>query len=231
MHSHPLGAPRAASAPSRVLIQLTLLGVLCTPISAAAADDALLGGGDEASAALIGTGELESAALLGLALERAGARAHVLDSAAIGLRTRGGLRDAEAVSLDVGAFKLAFGTGDVVVVPGFTGRDDLGRMTLLGRGGSDLTALFIGAELGGRCRLVKDVDGLYDGDPNCTKSPAQHRYIRASWDELARVGEVVVQRKAVVFAKQHGIRFRIAAIGRGGTEIGPGPNVFERVAS
>ena len=45
----------------------------------------------------------------------------------------------------------------ILVVPGFVGRHEDGRLSLLGRGGSDLTALFLAARLGGKCRLLKDV--------------------------------------------------------------------------
>jgi homoserine dehydrogenase len=119
----------------------------------------------------------------------------------------------------------------VVVVPGFVGRDAAGHVSLLGRGGSDLTALFISHALRARCVLVKDVDGLFDGDPNDPGSPATRRYTRASWDELARVGDVVVQPKAVSFARENRIQFTVAAPGGAGTEIGPGPSVLEQVAS
>jgi homoserine dehydrogenase len=54
----------------------------------------------------------------------------------------------------------------VAIVPGFIARDQSGRRVLLGRGGSDLTALVVGAALdGSRIRLIKDVPGLFDRDP------------------------------------------------------------------
>ncbi len=181
--------------------------------------------------ALMATGEHASVGLLSIALVARGAVVTPLTAAELDLRTAGPSLDAHPVALDSGALRAAFETADVIVVPGFVGRDATGSTSLLGRGGSDLTALFISRELGADCCLVKDVDGLYDGDPNCPRNPAQRRYVRACWDELARVGDVVVQPKAVRFARQHAIRFRIAAVGRRGTEIGPGPNVLERVAS
>jgi len=187
---------------------------------------ARLGGCDGASAALIGTGELESAALLGLALDRAGAAAHVLDAAAVGLRTTGGLRDAEVESLDAGAFGRAFESCDVIVVPGFVGRDGHGRKTLLGRGGSDLTAFFIASELGGRCRLIKDVDGLYERDP-ALPGPRPRRYESLGWDEALGLDESIVQHKGVRFARDRRLRFEVASHGtKEATHVGDEPVRF-----
>jgi len=180
---------------------------------------------------LLATGEHASVNLLAIALAARGVAAAALTTDELGLLTAGPPLDAHPVGLDAAVLTTVFASSDVIVAPGFIGRDEHGEVNLLGRGGSDLTALFVSHVLGADCCLVKDVDGLYDGDPNCPHNPAQNRYVRASWDELARVGDVVVQPKAVWFAKTHGIRFRVAAVGRHGTEIGPGPNVFERVAS
>jgi len=180
---------------------------------------------------LLATGEHASVNLLSIALVARGVSVAALTTDELGLRTDGPPLDAHPIGLDATALATAFARADVIVAPGFIGRDTAGEVSLLGRGGSDLTALFVSHVLGADCCLVKDVDGLYDGDPNCPHNPAQNRYVRANWDELARVGDVVVQPKAVRFAKTHGIRFRVAAVGRHGTEIGPGPNVFERVAS
>lgn len=180
---------------------------------------------------LLATGEHASVGLLSIALAARGVRVTPFTADELGLRTEGAPLDAHPVSLDSAGLRAALETAEVVVVPGFIGRNAAGAMNLLGRGGSDLTALFISHELAADCCLVKDVDGLYDGDPNCPQNPARRRYVQACWDELARVGNVVVQPKAVRFAKKHAIRFRIAAVGQRGTEIAPGPSVLERVAS
>ncbi len=180
---------------------------------------------------LLATGEQASVGLLSIALAAKGVRVTPFTANELGLRTAGPPLDAHPVALDSVALCAALEEAEVIVVPGFVGRDAAGSMNLLGRGGSDLTALFISHELAADCCLVKDVDGLYDGDPNCPQNPAKRRYVQACWDELARVGDIVVQPKAARFARKNAIRFRIAAVGRQGTEIGPGPNVLERVAS
>lgn len=184
-----------------------------------------------ALAAWVATGEAQAAALLGLAVDRAGVPVTVLDSGAIGLRTDGPTLDASAVGLDGFAIQRALGAAPVLVVPGFVGRDAAGRATLLGRGGSDLTALFLAAQVGAeRCILLKDVDGLYDRDP--AADSAARRYRAVSYEDVLALSEGIVQHKAVRFARARGVEFSVAAIGKDeGTLVGAGPSVFYGPAS
>jgi homoserine dehydrogenase len=183
-------------------------------------------GDGHALAAYVATGELQAAALLGLALERAGHAAAVLDAAGIGLRTAGPALDATPRSVDPGAIERALERFGVVVAPGFIGRAPDGRTTLLGRGGSDLSALVIAGALRARCRLVKDVDGLYDRDPACAAAasggaPAR-RFERATHDTVLSLDEGIVQHKAVRFAREAGLAFEVACLGaRRGTIVEP----------
>jgi homoserine dehydrogenase len=176
---------------------------------------------DELVAALLATGETASSALLGLALNRAGIRTAVLDAERAGLATDGPVLDSNLTSIDTSGVLEALRDG-VVVLPGFVGRGRTGKTTLLGRGGSDLTALFIAQRLGGVCRLIKDVDGLYTSDPNSTNGPPATRFVRVSYATAARVGGAVVQPKAIDFAEQHRLRFIVSSVGSSqATEIGP----------
>ncbi|HEX7332512.1 MAG TPA: homoserine dehydrogenase [Pyrinomonadaceae bacterium] len=177
---------------------------------------------DELVAALLATGEAASSALLGLALNRSGIRATVLDAEQAGLATDGPVLDANLTSIDTVSVHEALRNG-VVVLPGFVGRGKSGKKTLLGRGGSDLTALFIAQRLGATCRLIKDVDGLYTSDPNATRTAA--RFGRVSYATAARVGGAVVQRKAIDFAEQHRLKLIVSSAGSSrATEIGPYPD-------
>ncbi len=176
---------------------------------------------DELVAALLATGEAASSALLGLALNRSGIRATVLDAQQAGLATDGPVLDANLTSITSASVLKALQNG-VVVLPGFVGRSSGGKTTLLGRGGSDLTALFIAHRLGAACRLIKDVDGLYTSDPNSTTGPSAARFGRVSYATAARVGGAVVQLKAIDFAEQHRLRFVVSSAGANrATEIGP----------
>lgn len=164
-----------------------------------------------ATASLVATGEQTSAAVLALALGHAGVAAATLDAAGIGLTTTSVALDADPVSLHPAAVHSAMREHAVLVVPGFIGRDHLGRTTLLGRGGSDLTALFIAARLGARCRLVKDVPGLFECDPRL--DPAARLYRTVSWDGALQLDGGIVQHKGVRLAKAHRLSFEVAALG------------------
>jgi homoserine dehydrogenase len=173
-----------------------------------------------AVATLLATGEAQSSALLTLSLTAAGVPACVLDATEAGLRTSGEVLDADPVAIDSERL-LKESEKAVVVLPGFIGRGAQNETTLLGRGGSDLSALFIAQRLHGACQLVKDVDGLYTGDP---ADPAVHaeRFSRVSYQTAIRVGGSVVQKKAVRFAAKNQLVFSISSIGANvSTEIGP----------
>lgn len=171
---------------------------------------------------LLGTGEEASAWLLGIAAREAGLDARVVTRARLALRTSGPRLDADPVSVDLARLHGELWLADLVVVPGFVGVHVDGGPSLLGRGGSDLTALFLARELRADCRLVKDVDGLFTADPR--HETGAGRYVRATWEEVDRVGNDLVQGKALRYAAAFGLRFRIAAMGAEGTLVGDGPN-------
>jgi aspartokinase len=180
-----------------------------------------------AVAALLSLGEAESVALLCLALGSAGIPANPLDPGAFGLHTEGPALDAEIARVDDVALHRALAHRAVLVVPGFLGRDALGRVTCLGRGGSDLSALAIAHALSARCVLLKDVDGIYEDDP--AENPDARRFEHVAWEHVLGLEEGIVQHKAVRWARAHGLTFEVSAIGRrGATVVGPGPTTFTR---
>jgi homoserine dehydrogenase len=173
-----------------------------------------------ALATLLATGEAASSALLGLALNRSGIPARVLDPVQAGLRTVGNKLDADPVAVDATRL-LNESRSAVVVVPGFVGRGEQGDTTLLGRGGSDFSALFLAHHLGADCILIKDVAGLYTIDPACRTQRAL-RFEQASYETALHLGGAVVQAKAIRYASTNKLRFTITSIGaRTSTEIGP----------
>ena len=187
---------------------------------------------DSALAALLGTGEAAAAALVGLALDRIGVTFTVLDAGRVGPFTRGPQLDAEPCAFDSGNVKRALADRPVAILPGFVGRDENGNFSLLGRGGSDLTALFVAHSLKAtRCRLLKDVDGIYDADPSRSAAKPR-RYAALNWDEALRLDAGVLQRKAVLFAHRHRIPFEVGACGGGrGSLVGNQGSVESRLAS
>src|ERR1700722_15024042 len=110
-----------------------------------------------ATAELLATGERTSAAFLGIALDRAGVPARVVNPREIGLEVKGHPLDGEPVAINRKHIDELLAEYPVLVVPGFFGTDAFGRTQLLGRGGSDLTAVFLAVSLGAeRIRLLKD---------------------------------------------------------------------------
>lgn len=165
-----------------------------------------------ATAARVALGELESSALLGLQLDASGVPATVVAPAAIGLVATGDALDADLQEVDVERLGRLLEEHGVVVVPGFVAVDRSGRTVLLGRGGSDLSALFLAHALRARCRLVKDVDGLYEHDPS-RPGPRPRRFAQATWDDALATDGSIVQHKAIAFAKRAGLDFELGRIG------------------
>ena len=116
---------------------------------------------------IIALGEERSAALLAIACETAGLDALVLDARTLTLTAGGPVDDAHPENVDGALLQTALAARDVIIVPGFVALGPTGEPVLLGRGGSDLTAVFLASALGlGETTLMKDVDGVYDRDPN-----------------------------------------------------------------
>lgn len=164
-----------------------------------------------ALAALLATGEAASSALLSLTLNRAGIPAKVLDPAQAGLRTAGETMDADLIAVDVACLRGELRKA-VVVLPGFIGRGENGNTTLLGRGGSDFSALFLAHRLRGHCVLLKDVDGIYASDPATATTPPV-RFAQLKYETASQLAGCVVQPKAIRFAASQRTPFIVTSIG------------------
>lgn len=164
---------------------------------------------DGDKAAVIAQGELESAAMLGVQLDRAGIPAQVLTPADVRFIADGDPLDANPVSIDVARIESALEHDGIVVFPGFVAIDQSSRIVTLGRGGSDLSAVFLCNALGAdRCRLIKDVDGLNDRDPALIHLDPL-RYGEASYEDALSTDGTIIQHKAVRYAQGAGIEFEL----------------------
>jgi homoserine dehydrogenase len=165
--------------------------------------------GNPAIARIVATGEETATALLALELDKFGVPATVLDASQIEFRAMGDPCDAEPVSCSIEPIQRAFAAGQVVVVPGYSARDAYNNVLLLGRGGSDLSAIFLADQLKARCRVVKDVAGIFTGDPRREAIPQCYHEI--SWPEARRIAGRIVQSKAIAYAESASLRFEVSS--------------------
>jgi homoserine dehydrogenase len=172
-------------------------------------------------ARLLATAEARAAATLALALEGAGVSAQLLEPREVGLLAGGPPLEAEPLALEPRPLRQALARGCVVVLPGFYAQDAAGETVLLGRGGTDLSALFVAARLGAaECRLLKDTGGVFEADPKRVRGA--RRYDSLSWADARRLGGRVVQDRALALAWREGRGFVVAALDGGRhTRIGP----------
>jgi homoserine dehydrogenase len=161
----------------------------------------------EATAAYVATGEHKTAALLMGSLQNSGIPSRIIDPREIGLIAEGSFSESTPVRVDVDALDQLWSAYPVLVLPGFYGIDSEGRIALFGRGGSDLSALFLAAALGAECRLGKDVMGVYDTDP--ASSTLAHRFSALSWERAIQVAGPLIQSKALRYAQSRGLTFEV----------------------
>ncbi len=174
-----------------------------------------------AFAAALATGEMESATQLVFALERSGVPVSFVDPRDVSFRTRGDRLNAEPAFLDAIRLRQIVEQSPVTVMPGFYAQAEGFGIALLGRGGSDLTAVYLAERLRARCILVKDVDGLYEADP-AKGGRRPRRFQRAHYDDALRLGGELIQGKAIEHARAANQALEIRAIAeRAGTVVGP----------
>ena len=164
-------------------------------------------------ASLLRLGEIRAAALLALALERVGLDARAVDPAEIDLRAEGSPDDAGLCGLNHDRLAGLLAAHEVLIVPGFSGVLENGQPALLGRGGTDLSAVYLGVALNAkRVRLIKDVDGLYAGDPKTDPNP--RRFGQLNWEDAREICGHSIQDHALEYAQKHDLRLEIAASAR-----------------
>jgi homoserine dehydrogenase len=175
-----------------------------------------------ASAIYVATGELRAAALLTGVLENSGIPARMVEPREIGLVAEGGFAESMPRQVNVEALLQFWTAYPVLVLPGFYGADGQGRTVLFGRGGSDLSALFLAGALkthglSSHCRLVKDVMGVYDTDPASTRSA--HRFSSLTWTKAEEVAGPLIQPKALHYALAEGLRFEVGRPNEGSCTV------------
>ncbi len=154
---------------------------------------------------LLSTGEQASVALFSMLLKDSGIRARSFLGWQIPIVTDDTFGSARILSIDAEKIRNAFESYDVIVVAGFQGVTEDGRITTLGRGGSDTSAVALAAALDScECEIFTDVDGVYTTDPNvCSTARKLDRVTYEEMLEMASMGAKVLQIRSVEFAKKY----------------------------
>ena len=161
--------------------------------------------------AVVATGEQVTAGLTALALQALGVPARSWLGWQIPLKTDGVHGKARIQAIDTAELIRRFADGQVAVVAGFQGIGPDTRITTLGRGGSDTSAVALAAALGAdRCDIFTDVDGVYTSDPRIvTKARKLDRITYEEMLELASQGAKVLQTRSVELAMKYRVRTQV----------------------
>jgi len=160
---------------------------------------------------VVSSGEQVTAGLLALALQDLGVDARSWLGWQIPLRTDGVHGKARIEQIDVTELRHRLAQGQVAVVAGFQGIGPRGRITTLGRGGSDTSAVALSAALGAdRCDIFTDVDGVYTSDPRIVaKARKLGRITYEEMLEMASQGAKVLETRSVELAMNHRVRVHV----------------------
>lgn len=160
---------------------------------------------------LVSVGERISMALLAMALEKKQCAAISLTGSQSGIITSALHQEAEITDVRPKRIHQAWKQGFLPIVAGFQGVSRFGEITTLGRGGSDTTAVALGAALGAdRVEFYKDVPGIFSHDPKMNKEAVHFSYL--SYDEALDVvngGAKVLQKRSLILAKKNNMPLHV----------------------
>jgi aspartate kinase len=161
--------------------------------------------------AVVATGEQVTSGLLAIALQDIGVDARSWQGWQIPVRTDTAHGKARIHGVEGNELVRRMLAGQVAIVAGFQGLATDNRVTTLGRGGSDTSAVALAAALkADRCDIYTDVDGIYTTDPRMV--PKARKLARIAYEEmleLASVGAKVLQTRSVELAMNEGVRVRV----------------------
>ncbi|NHO54001.1 aspartate kinase [Acetobacter estunensis] len=161
--------------------------------------------------AVVATGEQVTSGLLAIALQNLGVAARSWQGWQVPIRTDEAHGKARIDSIAGDALIASMQAGEVPVIAGFQGVAPSGRITTLGRGGSDTSAVAIAAAVkADRCDIYTDVDGIYTTDPRIV--PKARKLERITYEEmleLASVGAKVLQTRSVELAMKEHVRVQV----------------------
>ncbi|WP_342628878.1 aspartate kinase [Nguyenibacter vanlangensis] len=161
--------------------------------------------------AVVATGEQVTSGLLAIALQTLGVEARSWHGWQVPLRTDGAHGKARIASIDGESLVARMQAGQVPVIAGFQGLGPDGRVTTLGRGGSDTSAVALAAAIqADRCDIYTDVDGIYTTDPRIVaRARKLDKITYEEMLELASVGAKVLQTRSVELAMKERVRVQV----------------------
>lgn len=187
--------------------------------------------------AIVATGEQVTVGLLAIELQRIGVPARSWLGWQIPIRTDNAHGAARIQEIDGGVLVERLSQGQVAVVAGFQGLAPDNRITTLGRGGSDTSAVAIAAAIeADRCDIYTDVDGVYTTDPRIVaKARKLGKISYEEMLEMASLGAKVLQTRSVELAMVYRVRLQVrssfdapdAPQGNGPEATGPGTLVCD----
>ncbi len=178
---------------------------------------------ETAKASLLSVGENISAAMLSLALENIGVPTKILTAKELKIITMGNKLSAVITSADVGVLKKYLGE-KVVIVTGFQGIDEKGDLTLLGRGGSDTTAVMLASLLDCKAYIFTDVDGYHICDPNRHPSRKLKHINIYSAIEGAYASAKILDKRCLEIANKYKTDVEVLkSLSKSGTEVSFAP--------
>jgi aspartate kinase len=214
------GIERIRSVAARVKREVEAGNQVAVVVSAMAGEtDRLVGFCREASPlhdpreydVVVAAGEQITSGLLAIALQAAGVKARSWLGWQLPIHTDDAHASARIESIDTQGLNVALESGEVAVIPGFQGMDGDGRVSTLGRGGSDTSAVAVAAAMkADRCDIYTDVDGVYTTDPRIV--PRARKLTKVTYEEmleLASVGAKVLQTRSVGLAMKMNVRIRV----------------------
>jgi aspartate kinase len=169
--------------------------------------------------AVVSSGEQVTAGLLAIILQDMAVPARSWLGWQIPIRTNQVHGSARIEDIPTQELERRMSEGEVAVIVGFQGVSPQGRVTTLGRGGSDTSAVALAAALGARrCDIYTDVDGVYTADPRIVaKARKLDKITYEEMLEMASQGAKVLQTRSVELAMKHGVRIQVLSSFEEGT--------------
>ena len=160
---------------------------------------------------VVSTGEQVTAGLLAICLQEQGIPARSWLGWQVPIRTSDAHARARIEDIEIAEMERRFEDGQVCVLAGFQGIGPDNRITTLGRGGSDTTAVALAAALrADRCDIYTDVDGVYTSDPRIvTRARKLDKITYEEMLEMASLGAKVLQTRSVELAMNHGVPVQV----------------------